>query len=189
MPIKYQSLEKILAMDFSQLRALKISNKHAPEELAEADSRATDEALLLFVQNFADFFTQFSSLSKLETQDLDNYESYLHKIIEKVNESEYQYYLIKYKQHGENAEFMAKSASYVKDGQGLATRMQYWAAGETFGDAIRNVERHQYVAKQLEKWSLLLNQNKNFSSSPRMFQTKSTLDATSSTSVVQKLNM
>ena len=188
MPIQYESLEKILAMDFSQLRALKISNNDAPEELAEADSRATDEALLIFVQNFADFFTQFSSLSKPETQYLDTYESYLHKIIEKVNESEYQYYLTKYKQHGEKAEFMAKFASYVKDGRGLATRMQYWAAVEIFGDSIRNSDTHRYVATQLQKWSLLL-KNKNSGSLSRMFQTKSTLDATSSTSVVQKLNM
>jgi len=36
---------------------------------------------------------------------------------------------------------------------GIPIRMQYWAAGEKWGDSIRNPELHSPLIKQMKIWS------------------------------------
>ncbi|MHB1222049.1 MAG: hypothetical protein ACYC0J_08635 [Gammaproteobacteria bacterium] len=189
MIINYEALENILAMDFSELRAVKIGvdANATPEELAVADSCATDEAIFSFVNNLAIFFKQFPTsfqLFSLSKTDSNEYKSYLEKIIKKVNESEYTYYLVKYSQDI-NAEMMARTTACIKptDSNALARRMQYWAAGERFGDTMRNPELHQYVVKQMKKWSCILpSVNKKSSLVSQMFQVRFTESSSSSSS-------
>ncbi|KTC78804.1 hypothetical protein [Legionella cherrii] len=147
----FQNLQNILDMDFKQMRAIQ----------GHEGMRATDEAIHLFIDNLISFFSQFNEPPTGE--QLKTYQVYMEKITNKINASEYAYYLNKYStQYPKNAENMA-SGCMLKSFKDLPNRMQYWAASEKFGEAIRNAKNHSVAVKKLNKWAYLINQyNKNF---------------------------
>jgi hypothetical protein len=138
-------------MDFTQLRKLD----------APGGKRATDEAIELFVNSLNDFFVQFEGLPT--ALHLQTYKTYMDTITQKVNESEYNYYLKRYQiEFPDDAEVMAETnkLSSFKD---IPTRMQYWAASHKWGDSIRNARNHVKAVKSMEAWAAMFNHKRHYS--------------------------
>jgi hypothetical protein len=136
----FQNLQNILAMDFTQMRAL----------TAPGGKRASDEAITTFVSNFIEFYAQFTQRPNQE--DLLTYQQYMQDITAKINESEYTYYLEKYTaEFPEEAEGLA-CATRLSSFRDIPKRMQYWAASEEFGGTIRNSTQHREVVRKFGDW-------------------------------------
>lgn len=150
----YQNLQNILIMDFTQMRAL----------TAPGGKRASDEAIYVFVSNLAEFYSQFTQ-RRPNQQELQIYQQYMQDITAKINESEYAYYLDKYSTEcPEEAEGLA-SATRLSSFKDIPKRMQYWAASEEFGGAIRNSTQHREVVRKFGDWIAFIdkqNQNNDF---------------------------
>jgi len=142
--INFDILNSILAFDFSQMRK-KINLR--------GDAGATDEALLSFLNLFSDFYSQCTS--KPNKEELAEYERLMQLITECINTSEVNYYTEKYIAAGETPEMAAEMACLqaLQNFNGIPIRMQYWAAGEKWGDSIRNPELHSPLIKQMKIWS------------------------------------
>lgn len=140
----FQNLQNILEMDFSQMRALKTAG----------GARATDAAILSFVTNLVEFYTQFDNMPT--HAQLATYRNFMEQITDRINDSEHAYYLVKYTEEcPADAEIMAQT-SKLKSFSGIPVRMQYWAASEEFGGTIRNAAMHRIAVSELDKWSKLL---------------------------------
>ncbi len=143
----FHNLQNILDMDFNQMRALQ----------GREGMRATDDAIHLFVDNLTAFFSQFNEPPTIE--QLKTYKIYMEKITNKINISEYAYYLDKYSAlYPVDAEGMA-SGCMLKSFKDIPKRMQYWAAAEEFGGAIRNAQNHASVVKKLNTWAVLIDKH------------------------------
>ena len=139
----FEPLEKVLNMDFSQMRALDTSG----------GKRATDKAIHDFVSALSEFFSQFDK--KPSKEELKTYLGLMDKITQKINETEYNYYLGKYTAMYPDDLDKVKSmalGNLLKSYRDIPTRMQYWAASEEFGGAIRNAQQHALVVKKLNQW-------------------------------------
>ncbi len=141
--INFDALHTILAMDFSQMRAKKQS---------EREYCASDEAIISFVDLFNTFFKQCST--KPSAPELAEYQSLMKLITERINISEVAYYTNKYRAEGETPEMAAEIAANqaLTNFKGISKRMQYWAAGEEWGSSIRNAALHSQVVKKMESW-------------------------------------
>ena len=138
--ITFDELENILAMDLTKMRALD----------ASGGKRASDVAINSFVNGLVSFYNQFKEPSAMY---LEIYQDYMERIVAKINKAEYDYYLQKYTEEGQQqAEAMAASSMLVSV-QDLPKRMQYWAAAEKFGDTIRNAENHRIAVKGISDWA------------------------------------
>ena len=127
--------------DFTQMRALV--------------NRATDEAIISFVGILNDFFSQFAEIEP-SLEELQTYTKYMNLILAKINEVEYDFALANYsKTEPEYAHIMAEGVK-LSDISKIPTRMQYWAAGESFGDTIRNASEHSKAVEQLARFDRLI---------------------------------
>jgi len=131
-------------MDMSQLRKLD----------ASGGKRATDASINLLVNSFVLFFSQFKN--EPTKQQLKEYQVYINRITIKINESEYSYYLGKYKDEVENNAKSMASQSILQSFKDIPIRMQYWAASGDWGSPVRNAENHTSAVKSLDKWSSLV---------------------------------
>ena len=144
--INFQMLEKILQMDFSQMRG-----KPVEEGMA-----ASDEVMIEFVSDLNHFFAQFSA--RPSDEHLVIYSTYFKLILEKMNESEYQFFLKNYTtKYGQDTspsqiESMAR-AGCIRSIAGIPIRMQYWARSNEWGGAIINSQEHRKAVRCLEQWS------------------------------------
>ncbi|NDH08333.1 MAG: hypothetical protein EBY16_01715 [Gammaproteobacteria bacterium] len=139
-------LTELESFDFRQMRA--------------NDGRATDEALEQFHQIFHAFFAQFPDKRIIPFDVLQTYVAQMRKITAKINQAEYQYFLAKYQaeystETPQMRESMAKGNeldSYKK----IRSRLQFWAASPTWGNAVRFPEEHLNTVKNLEAWEKLI---------------------------------
>lgn len=140
---KFEPLTTVLAMDFTQMRAKKQADINC----------ATDDAIRSFVSCFSDFFAQFTS--RPSEDELKQYQSIMEHISQRISSAEVNYYTNKYTLEGYSAEKATHLASFhaLKGYQGIPTRMQYWAAGEQWGETIRNAEMHAAVVNQMNQWA------------------------------------
>lgn len=139
----YSSLERIIQMKFSDLRAASCKDS--------SNMRATDEAISLLVNNLRTFFSQFKDIPSEAV--LREFECKMDAILVEINKSEYEYYFQKYsKESPEGAAAMARQNAEVSISK-LSKRMQYWAAAADFGDTIRNPQMHRLVVEDLDKWA------------------------------------
>ncbi len=139
----FEALETLAHFDYTSMRALD-------------DHRASNEALLTFHNLLHVFFGQFSKDEKPDLAILTTYIHQMHQILSAINQQEYQFFLQKYTaEHRElppqTIEWMA-AESQVKSIAKIPSRMQFWAAGESFGDTIRYPEQHRKTVKLLTKW-------------------------------------
>ncbi|RUR10689.1 hypothetical protein [Legionella sp. km772] len=114
--------------------------------------RATDEAILSFVSLLNEFYSQCSS--KPSQEELDEYTRIMKLITARINLSEVAHFTQQYLDDGEQAEVVKSlaSAQALQTFNAIPTRMQYWAAGERWGDPIRNAAAHSQAVKHMEKW-------------------------------------
>ena len=138
--INLEPLTDIINMDFSQLRAL--------------DGRATNESIELFVAKINEFFSELKKSNPPTVEDTKLINIALNQIIDKANTAEMNYYTIR-NQKPEHAEYRDVDVSQYKieSLEKLPQRMQYWAAGERFGDTIRNAREHRKAVIHLRLWS------------------------------------
>lgn len=141
----FKPLERILSMDFTQLRALECAGGHC----------ASKESIKMLVDNLLEFFSRFKEMAPNKKQRIE-YKSYMEQITQKINKAEHAYYLAKYtSMDPENAEQMA-TRTLLKSFKDLPTRMQYWAASTNWGDPIRNAQSHCAAVKALQRWADLV---------------------------------
>jgi len=142
--IQFDSLRKLLDMDFRQLRA-------------ESGGRATDKALSEFLNLWHSFFAQIERGNQPTNAERQEFDNLFKDLLCAINVAEVSYFIIKYDEEYSDCAFemrqsMAKQAGTIANINGLVSRMQYWAATEVFGDAIRNPEKHRLVVKKLLQW-------------------------------------
>ena len=152
----FDSLNNLIDFDYSQMRALKYDNR----------SMATNDVIFNFVKNLNDFFDQFNN-QQPDKETLNQFEKIINQVISKASNTEYLYYKDKYsKEYGsEYGVEMAESAK-INDISALRSRMQYWAASETWGDAIRNPEMHIKATDSLNIWDKYLKNQNNLNYTP-----------------------
>lgn len=134
----FSPLHQILEMDFSQLRAL--------------DGRATDESIIFFVDKLKEFFTQFGN-SPVSLEDKQQYRTIMSEIINGINIVERKYYSEKQNSNKIKPASPIKLETYDVTLAKLPDRLQYLAAGEKFGETVRNSANHVEVVKYLQQWS------------------------------------
>ena len=140
----FESLQEILDMDFTAMRALP----------CVGGMRASDEAITAFVTNLNLFFNQFQE--KPTPTDLSRYQDLMTAITEKINIAEFSYYLEKYQDEKPDVQKSMAESNKLSSFKSLPTRMQYWAASEQFGNAIRNAENHRQALKHMNDWKDLI---------------------------------
>lgn len=133
--MNFDYLDAILEMNFSQLRA--------------NNGRATDEAIVFFVSNLNLFFTK-NDVKHPTPDETITFHKKMSAMISKINEAEYNYYLVQHQNDGSSEEEIANiAANYELTLEKLPDRMQYWAATEVFGEAVRNSSAHIIAVKFL----------------------------------------
>lgn len=119
--------------------------------------RATNEALLQFYHLLNLFFDQFPKNQHIDIPILQKYIELMTIITQRINDAEHTYFLAKYQTEEQNQtpEFIKKMAdcNRLLSFKMLPSRMQYWAAGNFFGDTIRFPEEHRKTVKQLQHWN------------------------------------
>lgn len=149
----FHNLQNILEMDFTQLRAL---------PCADGRYRASDAAIVYFVNNLVAFFTQFAGRPTLA--ELEEYLAYMNEITFQINISEYAFAYNDY-QHScpdssqEEQETMARH-NKLDSFKSIPVRMQFWAAAEQWSDPIRNPVNHGKAIDGLEKWGKFFENNR-----------------------------
>lgn len=141
----FNSLQKLLNMDFTQLRALP----------AAGGCRASDEAIAEFVNCLNSFFSQFDHQMIPTGQEIATYATYITNLTAKINESERAYYVEKYRKEQypeQTVQYMADTCQ-IKSFRDLPKRMQFWAAAEKHGDSIRNPDNHKTAVTNLNRWA------------------------------------
>jgi hypothetical protein len=137
----FESIESLLEFNFQEMRAL--------------GHRASDEALINLHLIFKTFFDQFRSAPP-SIEELQLYVNLLTHVVARINQFEYAYYINKYQTEftemsAIDIEKMARGCQ-IKNYQQIPIRLQFWAAGEAFGDSIRFPLEHRATIKNLEKW-------------------------------------
>ncbi len=133
--IDFTPLVDILNMDLSQLRA--------------NSGRATDDAILLLVTKLNEFFAQFEINPTPEEQGV--FDKVMGEIIQKINMVEKDYFKQKYINDPEMKDIDLNLYT-IQSYKALPELMQYFAAGEKFGDTIRNPSEHIKAITSLQKW-------------------------------------
>lgn len=141
----FESLQTILDMDFTAMRALP----------CEGGMRASDEAITAFVTNLNLFFNQFQIEHPTPT-DLSMYQTLMTAITEKISLAELTYYLEKYQNDEPDARQSMAEQNKLSSFKEIPRRMQYWAAGETFGDTIRDAKNHIKAINHMNHWKDLI---------------------------------
>jgi hypothetical protein len=134
-------------------------NKFDFEQMRSLDGRATADALEKFHQIFHDFFAQYPDKQLINANILQNYVANMEEITKQINESEYKYFLKKYKikykdESLATVENMAKS-SRLKSYRSIPSRLQFWAASASWGGTVRYPQKHLNTVKQLQNWEKL----------------------------------
>ena len=137
--INFNALNEILEMDFSQMRA-------------KDNTRATDEAIIKFLTLATTFYSQCSQAPSKE--ELAEYSHIMDLITAKISTAEIVFYTKKYRNEGQTKEMTEQMAvsQALRNFSQIPTRMQYWSAGERWGENIRNPELHSKVVKQMRIW-------------------------------------
>lgn len=144
---RFEHLQKLVDMDFTQMRAL---------TSAKGGKYATDEANSFFINTLMNFFTAFDG--KPNALEIKTYHDYMLKIAAKISQAEYAYYLKKYTE--EAGLEMAKEAALPMlelTFDKIPVRMQYWAAAD-WGGVVRNPTEHVTVVKKLQLWEKYVDQ-------------------------------
>jgi hypothetical protein len=138
----FQILEALTHFDYTQMRALE-------------QRRATNEAMKTFVNLFNGFFN--SAVERITLAIATQYVTFIQQISLKIDQDESVFFKEKYR--FENPDFydevidsMVKLNAIENKCQGIQRRMQFWAAGNSHGDTIRNVEAHIELVQHLNKW-------------------------------------
>lgn len=140
--IKFDCLNAILEMDFTELRSKR--------------GKATDRGLRLFITNINGYFAQMNEANRPTDAEVQHFNELMERILAAINTVEYHYHLTKFRKDyadfdAEMIEAMTRQTE-IKSPKNLPTRMQYWAATEEFGGCIRNPEEHRQAVKYLEAW-------------------------------------
>lgn len=143
--INFDELEQIKEMDFSQMR----------KKPCAGGMCATDEAIFEFLSHLNNFFVQFTEYAPSEAH-LRHYAKLMTEIADKASQAEIDYYTKKYtpSEGPENAARLA--AANFLNYEKLPTRMQYWSAGEEWGDRLRNNDLHKKVIQSINRWHGML---------------------------------
>lgn len=140
-------METLKAIDYNKMRS---------EPRDHGTHHADDETLLLFITTLNYFFTQASS--NLEVFQAA-FKEHMPKIIRKISDAEYSFCLEKYNSDPSWTEYTSRedreqmaNDNRVTTIDTLRKRMQYWAAGASWGDTIRNPEQHKQATDHLKSW-------------------------------------
>lgn len=146
MAIDYSPLERIAEMNFSQMRKFDLNESQT--------MAATNESILFFVNNLNSFFNQFSK-NRPDKEHLAAYRQLMTSITDKINESEYQYFLSKYlsQNHNQSTAQQMAQANCLQSYKDIPNRMQYWAASPGWGSSIRNPKEHRMAVKNMDDWA------------------------------------
>ena len=142
----FNSIEVLVNYDFTQMRAL--------------HNRASDAALMFFHQNLANFFNQFGD-TRPSLQELQTYVALMQQITENINIAERAYFTEKYTREmpDEAPEVLESCVEHnlLESYESIPSRLQFWAAGEHFGDTIRFAEEHLETVRGLDRWYRMAN--------------------------------
>lgn len=134
----FTPLNNLLSWDFSQLRA--------------NNGKATDEALKFFTGQLNTFFDQFKENNPSKS-DIQQFNQLMDQVLAKINHIEVAYHQKLYANNPEALKNISSNCE-IKLKQ-LPIRMQFWAATEEFGGAIRNAKAHRMTVNYLNKWPMI----------------------------------
>jgi hypothetical protein len=135
-------LEALSQINYADMRGL----------TCESGRRATDEAILAFLQNLSNFFDSANNPPSYD--ELVMYRTYMTSLLDTINACERAYRSEALREDGYSEEEIAEMLPfYNKESiDKLPGLMQFWAAGENFADTIRNVELFRHVVGSMQAW-------------------------------------
>ena len=143
MTVSYSALEQLLAMDFSQMRGLKVKESHI----------ATDEAFTAFITGLHDFFRQFNADTPITREQRDKYKEIMQRLTDSINDAESNYFTQKHQDEGLSKEQSDAITPFyaLQSYADIPKRMQYWAAPH--GETVRTPQIYVFVVRKMAEWS------------------------------------
>lgn len=143
MTVSYRALERLLDMDFSQMRGLEVKGSHI----------ATDQAFTAFITGLRDFFIQFNAGTSITREQRNEYKKIMQGLTDKINAAESSYFTQKHQNEGLSKEECDAIVPFyaLKSYADIPKRMQYWAA--PYGETVRTPQIYVFVVRKMAEWS------------------------------------